>query len=53
MRQQPNIDQNLVAQHINVHFVGNIADELHEQIALVQCRQIGAIVERMPDYRRT
>lgn len=36
MSQQAHVDENLMAQHVDVQFVGHIPDQLHKQLALVQ-----------------
>ena len=42
VRQQLHVDQDLVAEHVDVQLVGHVSDELHEQLILVQCTQIAS-----------
>lgn len=51
MRQQTNIHHNFMTQHIDVQLIGNVANQFHEQITIVQCFQIPAAIYRLPFAR--
>lgn len=53
MRQQTHVHQYLVAEYIDVQLVGHVPYQLHEQLALVQVRQVAAVRYRAPGGRRT
>lgn len=53
MREQSDVHQYLVAQHVHVQFVGHISDQLHEQLIFVQCGQIDAIGYHIATTGRT